>query len=472
VLATALLAPGLPRAARAAGADALPPPPPAPTLVLEDVTVVDGEGTPPRPGMSVVIAEGRIARVAPTGAVAVPEGWRVERLPGRFVLPGLIDTHAHATFLRDPARFAGYDRAVSEQILLVLLAHGITTILNPAAPEAAAIELREAIAAGRALGPRMLTAGRPIDWGAGRDPKDVHAEVNRQAGAGVDFIKVYSRMPPDLVRAAVEATHARGLRVVGHLDATTPEQAVAAGIDAITHAASWTPGLLPPGRREEYRERRREVGPIRARIDWLAWVDLDGPEIQRSIQAVARTRTPMDPTLIAYVTKFRGRDPRYRNSPYLRAAPQEVRDTWQGALGSWTDEDFERGAAVWPRMLELVKRYHDAGALLTAGSDFPNPFVIPGASLHDEMELLVQAGIPPAEVIRIATRNGAESLGLLAETGTVAAGKRADLVVLDADPTADIANVRRIEKVFLAGREHSPRELLRKARVGATPDPR
>ena len=466
VLMVSLLLPGC-----TADVDGVRRPPPDPSLVLEDVTVVDGENSSPCPRMSVVITRGTITQVAATDAVEVQRGWRVQRLHGRFVLPGLIDTHAHATFLRDPERFTGYDRATSERILEILLAHGITTILNPAAPETAAVELRAAIAAGRVLGPRMLTAGRPIDWGADRDPGEVRAEVNRQASLGVDAIKVYPRMSPRLVRAAAEAAHAHGLRVVGHLDATSPEEAVAAGIDAITHAATWTPGLLPPERREEYLKRRREVGPLRARIDWLAWIDLDGPEIQGSIRAVARTRTPLDPTLVAYVTKFRGRDPRYRNSPYLRLTPREVLDTWQGALGSWTHEDFERGALVWPRMLELVKRYHDEGALLTTGSDFPNPLVVPGASLHDEMELLVQAGISPAEVIRMATRNGAEALGLLATAGTVAVGKRADLVVLDADPTSDIANVRRIEKVFVGGQEYSPRELLRRARVGAASGP-
>ncbi len=463
----ALLVLGLLQASCSAGGDSASPAPAGSSLVLEDVTVVDGESALPRPGMSVVITDGTIAQVAPAGAVAIQRGWRVQRLPGRFILPGLVDTHAHVTFLRDPDRFAGYDRATSERILKILLAHGITLVLNPAAPESDAVELRDAIAAGRVLGPRMLTAGRPIDRGADCDADEVRAEVERQVGTGVDYVKVYARMPPHLIRAATEVAHAHGVRVVGHLDAASPEQAVEAGIDAITHGSSWTPGLLPPERQEPYLNRRREVGAIRARIDWLAWVNLDGAEIRGSIQAVARTRTPLTPTLIAYVTKFRGRDPRYRNGPYLRVAPREVLDTWKGALGSWTDEDFERGAAVWPRVLELVKRYYDAGALLATGSDFPNPFVVPGAGLHDEMELLVQAGIPPAEVIRIATRNGAEALGRLAETGTVAVGKRADLVVLDADPTADIASIRSIEKVFLGGKEYSPRELLREAGVDA-----
>ncbi|KAF1708668.1 hypothetical protein CSC73_08210 [Pseudoxanthomonas sacheonensis] len=442
-------------------------PSPAVAIVLEDVTLFDGESVAPRTGMSVVVSQGKIVQVARTQDVSILPGWRVQRLHGSFVLPGLFDTHAHVTFLREPNTFSGYDAATSERILKILLAHGITTILNPAAPEEPAVQLRDAIAAGQVLGPRMLTAGPPINWSEEKTPDQVRAEVNRQADAGVDYIKVYARMPPSLVRAATDAAHARGLRVVGHLQATSPEEAVAAGIDAITHGATWTTGLLPEERRNAYLKRQQQVGFMRSRIDWLNWIDLDSAQVQGSIQAVARSRTPLDPTLIAYVTKFRGRDPRYRNSPYLDVAPREVLATWDGWLDDWPDEEFARGAAAWPRMLELVKRYYDAGALLTTGSDFPNPYVIPGAGLHDEMELLVQAGIPPAEVIRIATRNGAESLRLLGETGTVAVGKRADLVVLGADPTADINNVRKIKIVFLGGREYSPVELLEQAGVGS-----
>lgn len=436
------------------------------TLVLQNATLIDAEGGPARKGMSVVINDGKIVNIEKSERLQLQPGWQVESLEGQFLLPGLIDTHAHATFLRDPEHFAGYDRATTERILKILLAHGITTIRNPAAPEAEAVTLREDIRSGRVIGPRMLTAGRPIDWKDEHTPEEVRMEVDRQADLGVDYIKVYAKATPRLLRAVVDATHARGLRVVGHLQASTPEQAVDARIDAITHGATWTMALLPIDRREAYGARGRAVGSLRARIDWLAWVDLDGPEIQGSVRAVAASRIPLDPTLIAYVTKFRGRDPRYRNSPYLDVAPKEVLQTWDGWLDDWSAGDIERGAAVWPRMLALVKRYYDAGALLTTGSDFPNPYVIPGASLHDEMALLVEAGIPPADVLRIATRNGAESLDLLDEIGTIAVGKRADLIVLRADPNRDIANIRRISKVYLGGKALLPARLLHEAGVG------
>lgn len=436
------------------------------TLVLQHATLIDADGGPARKGMSVVISDGRIVNIEKSERLRLQPGWQVESLEGQFLLPGLIDTHAHATFLRDPEHFAGYDRATTERILKILLAHGITTIRNPAAPEAEAVALREDIRAGRVIGPRMLTAGRPIDWGNEHTPEEARAEVDRQADVGMDYIKIYAKTTPRLLRAVTDAAHARGLPVVGHLQTTTPEEAVDAGIDAITHGASWTTALLPVSRRDAYRARSRELGGLRARIDWLAWVDLDGPEIDRSIRAVAAARTPLDPTLIAYITKFRGRDPRYRNSPYLDVTPKEVLQTWDGWLDDWSAGDIERGTAVWPRMLALVKRYYDAGALLTTGSDFPNPYVIPGAGLHDEMALLVEAGIPPADVLRIATRNGAESLGLLDEVGTIAVGKRADLIVLRADPTRDIANIRRISKVYLDGKMLLPSRLLHEAGVG------
>lgn len=223
------------------------------TLVLRDATLIDTEGGPARKGMSVAISDGKIVSIQKSELLRLQPGWQVESLEGQFLLPGLIDTHAHATFLRDPEHFAGYDRATTERILKILLAHGITTIRNPAAPEAEAVALREDIRAGRVIGPRMLSAGQPIDWGNEHTPEEARAEVDRQANVGVDYIKVYAKTTPRLLRAVTDAAHARGVRVIGHLQATTPEEAVDAGIDAITHGATWTTALLPTGRRDAYR---------------------------------------------------------------------------------------------------------------------------------------------------------------------------------------------------------------------------
>jgi len=418
---------------------------------MEDVTLIDGTGSPPRAHLEIAIANGRIQAIGPTGRLKRPPHARVVSGTGRYVIPGLFDTHAHVTFLSDPNNLASYDRATSEQILRILLANGITTVRNPAAPPAEGVKLREDVRTQIISGPRIFTAGDPLDWAEDKSEEEIRTEVGRQAAIGVDYIKVYARMHPRNIEAVISEAHRHNLKVVGHLQETTPTEAVRLGIDAITHGATWSAALLPANKRQLYDQRRRAVGSMRARLDWLEWVDLKGPEITEMIKTVAKARVPLDPTLIAYVTKFRSRDPRYRNSPYSNGTPQPVLKTWQKPFPYWKDEDIERGERLWPKLLQLTKAYYDAGALLMAGSDFPNAFVIPGASIHDEMELLVEAGISPLNVLRIATRDSAEGLGILQDVGTVEAGKRADLVVLEADPVADIQNTRRIRQVIYGG---------------------
>ncbi len=434
-------------------------------LVLEDVTVIDGTGAKPQPHAVIVIEGDRIREIGPKDKIRYSRAAKIIPGKGRYVIPGLFDLHAHVTFLRDPNRFAGYDRDTTERILKILLAHGITTVRNPAAPSTEAVVLRDNVRGGKTTGPRIFTAGEPINWGVEKSAEDVRAEVRRQAKIGVDYIKVYARMPPELIRAAIEEAHKHGLKVVGHLDATTATEAVRVGIDAVTHGATWSTELLPPARREAYLKRRQEVGPMLARLDWLEWADLGGPEIKEMISIVAQARVPLDPTLIAYVTKFRGRDPRYRNSPGLMYAPRPVLETWEGALKDWREKDFQRGARLWPKILQLIKAYYDNGVLLTAGSDFPNPWVIPGFSLHDEFELLAEAGIPPLEIIKIATSNSAEGLGILNDVGTLEVRKRADLVILSADPVADIRNIRKVEQVILGGKILDVSFLLKSANI-------
>jgi imidazolonepropionase-like amidohydrolase len=120
-------------------------------------------------------------------------------------------------------------------------------------------------------------------------------------------------------------------------------------------------------------------------------------------------------------------------------------------VSDWSTQDFDHGRRAWPKMQALIRAYHRGGVLLTAGSDEPNSWIVPGPSLHTEMELLVEAGLSPMTVLTMATRNGAESMGLLKETGTIDVGKRADLVLLDRDPTADIRNTRSISLVVQHG---------------------
>jgi imidazolonepropionase-like amidohydrolase len=207
---------------------------------------------------------------------------------------------------------------------------------------------------------------------------------------------------------------------------------------------------------------------MRARIDWLEAVDADGPDVGAVIASLVEHEIRLDPTLVAFDTKFsfdaeavRPVAARYRENPNRGAVPG-LPALWEACgtpTDDWSADDFRRAEAVWPTLLALVRRYHESGIQLTAGSDTPNAWVIPGESLHRELELLVDAGISPSDVLRIATRNGAEALGLLDETGTVEPGKRADLVLLVADPLDHISNTRRIDWILQGGKRFRPQDL-------------
>jgi imidazolonepropionase-like amidohydrolase len=303
----------------------------------------------------------------------------------------------------------------------------------------------------------MFTAG-PIISDPEVSPEQLRQEIRTQADAGVDFIKLYSGIGPDQLRLAVEEAHARHLPVIGHLQRTSWTEAALAGIDFLTHGGNWHHAYVLPAHRSAY---EKLGGTMRARISWLEWLDLDGPAVDSMILALREHHVSVDPTLVAYHTKFWWRDSVYQRDPNVALVP-EVLENWR-VLGmptrDWTAAEFDRAQAAWPKMLALVARMQREGVHLTAGSDFASPWVIPGVGLHQELALLVTAGISPSDVLRMATRNGSEALGLLGEAGTVEPGKRADLVVLEADPLKDIRNSRRIRYVVLGGRIFRPDEL-------------
>ncbi|MEM7352258.1 MAG: amidohydrolase family protein [Acidobacteriota bacterium] len=434
---------------------------------LVGVTVIDGRGSPPLRNQVVRIQDGRIAEVAPAEGYEAPHDTQLIELPGRFVMPGLIDLHAHVTVLplQDDSSLADtIDVAASERLLETLLAFGITTVRNPAAPAEAGIALRERARAGEIRGPRIVTTGEALNrtapafgpFVATPDEASVRQEIARQAALGVDAIKVYSALPPELVTRAIEETNKLNLPIIGHLQRTTWTEGARLGMEAITHAAPWSSVYLPEAEREGYR------GTIRDRMTWLEKVDFDGPEIRQMIELLAEKKVTVDPTLIAMHTKFFGDDPQHRENSELRLAPAVSRQAWERFtfVDDWTPDDFARGRAVWPRLLEFTRRLHSGGVRLAAGSDTPNPWVIPGVSLHQEIELLHDAGISPLSVLRIATYNGAVALGLEDEIGSIEPGKVADLIVLTADPTVLLSNTRAISHVFQGGRFLDPSAIL------------
>ncbi len=443
--------------------------PEAAPLVIRGVTLIDGNGGPPLTAAVVVVDGGRIAAVGRLGDVEVPHDALVEDATGQYLIPGLIDVHAHALVPTCEAmpEGAGFDWALSERVMRALLRFGITTARSPATPTALGVAMRDSIAAERVVGPRLLVSGELIN-GMHMSPEAVREEIRAQAAVGVDYVKLYHRLRPEAVRAGIDEAHAHGLPVIGHLQQTTWTEGLDAGIDYLTHAAPWTDEMLRPEGRERYHRALERRGGMRARIDWLEALDPEGAEVGAVVADLAERRVPLDPTLVAFDTKFsydsanaRPVALRYRENQNREAA-NGLSAVWEACgtpTDDWSAEDFQRATAAWPKLLALVRRYHQGGVLLAAGSDTPNSWVIPGESLHRELELLVEAGIPPDKVLQVATRNGAEALGLLKETGTVEPGKRADLVLLRANPLSNISNTRRIVWVMRGGIRYRPQDL-------------
>lgn len=431
-------------------------------IVLHGFTLIDGNGSDPLPNAYVVLKGERIAEV---GSGRPPEigAATYKNLPGRYVVPGFVDAHLHVD---TPA-------AADQQILSTAINFGITSIRDTGPNEGKGVTVRQRIESGELTGPRMKTTGVTIDAPGRLDPgypivnsvAEIRAEVRRQLATGADGIKLYMFLQPELVRAAVDEAHAHGAFVVGHLLKTSWTEAALAGIDALVHSGSEGPTWeLMPG----------ETGDFIVPGDWkgslLFWAlhaqefDLDGPEFSRLLSALVENDVEVNPTLVLTEALANGDTPTHLEVVEPQYADDALKALWGEGwrernpfMAAWqlTSAEFEALREAFPALLEMIRRFHEAGVLLTAGSDVSMPWVVPGVSLHRELYLLNSAGIPTRDVLVIATRNGAEALGILDETGTIEAGKSADLVVLGRDPIANIENTRTIEFVMFRGEVYS-----------------
>ncbi|MFL6489644.1 MAG: amidohydrolase family protein, partial [Nitrososphaera sp.] len=404
-------------------------------LVLAGSTIIDGTGDPPKPNAVIIINGNRIAAITNETEYRdqyySPINNETERvnilnLTGKYVIPGLFDMHAHVAGVRKNS----YNQNFSETALNMLLDYGVTTIRNPGGPTNESIALKHNVSEGIIDGPEIFTAGRLLNGPQIAIPfvekqisneEEAREEVRYQAAAGVDYIKLYVGLPPNLVKAAIDEAHSQGIRVIGHLYMTSWTDAANLGIDALTHGAPVNPLLLPPGdKREQFLE--NGGGPFDHFL-WLDLVDLNSTEIKEMINALVENDIPVDPTLSIYKAMLK-------------------------------DDGFSnpQNQLRWAKVLQLTKMMYDNGVEILSGSDIPNFGLIPGASLHNELELLTQAGIKPLEVIEIATHNGAMALGIDSLVGTIQPEKQADMIVLSANPAENISNTKQIEAVMVNGK--------------------
>jgi hypothetical protein len=441
-------------------------------LALSGATLIDGRGGPPQNNSVVILKNNRIQSVGTLPQFAIPPAAQVVDIRGKFILPGFVDAHAHITLdavavqVVDgvPGVSIAYDEETSRGLLSNMLAHGITNLRNPGGSAAIGVTLRESVRSGELPGPAIVTAGElisavpfdglttPVTSG-----EQIVAEINRQAAIGVDCIKLYHDLPENHFSIAIEAAHRLGLPAIAHTGAISWTRASQLGIDSLLHIMPISPDLLDPAIRENYLSIRRP-GAFEF-FEWYEHVDLDSPQILGMLSELSRNQVFVDPTLVMFEAVFKGNDPAVIDNPALQQVPARLVDNWRNYFNmniGWSSQDFSRASAVWPKVRQLTLALHQAGVPLAVGTDVGNPWIVPGDSFHREMALLVEAGIRPLAVLSMATLKGAELLGIDDESGSVEPGKLANLVILDADPVADINNTRKLASVIREGIMKSP----------------
>ncbi|HJS42925.1 MAG TPA: amidohydrolase family protein [Gemmatimonadales bacterium] len=424
-------------------------PPKDRVLALEGATLIDGTGGDPKQDALIIIRNGRIDAVARVNEIPIPGNAERISLVGKTIIPGLVDSHAH----------------VERWAVGRYLVWGVTTVRDLHSQTDSGLALRNELNLG-SIGPRMFVAGAMID---GAPPTYAGASgvatadqarraVDQRAVAGVDYLKIYTKITPGLLSPLLDEAGKLRLPVAAHLGKTDALTAARAGVVSIEHMAGVVQAVTGDPMYGSAHNGFLE--------GWTAeekgWAGLDSSAVARAARALAEAKVTLVPTLVVHDMLSRldnpillsrpGMEDVPGNAESVRSVPNLVRRT------GWTANDFEAFRRSRRRQNQFVREFRRAGGAIAAGSDAANQLLIPGYSLHEEMAFLVQAGLTPLEAIMAATRRGAQllradSLGMLAQ------GKVADLVVLNGNPTRNISATRDIALVITRGRVIRPDSL-------------
>lgn len=453
---------------------------PADRHLFYGMTILDPAHKRATPDSYILVEGKRIVRVGrgrPRIANATAHDMR-----GAFAMPGLIDTHAHLTLgpiaveATPPPRHLAirYQPEITRHNARLLLSYGVTTVRDPGSDPAISRGYDQDVAQGRFPGPEAIHAGEVIDHlqvpfkglaqQVGPDG-DIPTIIARQAAAGVDYIKLYEGLSEADLKQGIDVAHAHKLKAVAHLSNVSWTRAAEMGIDSIVHMMPISPDLLPQSVRAAYVARRRP-GAF-AFFEWYEDANLNSAEIKRMMSVMVRRKVHLDGTLIGFRQIFFGNDPQLieQRQDQIHPAIRESSRIFRHDAG-WKPADYARARAAWPKVLELTRRMHEAGALMTIGTDLGGmAFLVPGFSVSQEMTLHREAGIPAWAVLRMATTNAANALGLDGRTGRIAPGLEADILFLNADPRLDMQRVADVRAVVADGQLFDP-AVLRQAHPG------
>jgi imidazolonepropionase-like amidohydrolase len=426
----------------------------APVIALTHARVIDGTGAAAKEDQTLVLRDGNIAEIGDAAKVKAPDGATVIDLTGKSVIPGLVMVHEHLYYPTGPNVYG----QLGESFIRLYLAGGVTTMRTGGNTNGFMdFKLKELIDRGRKAGP-AIDATAPYLNGSNtfqqmhdlKDADDARRQVNYWADMGATSFKAYMQITRDELRASVEEAHKRGLKITGHLCSVTYAEAADIGIDNLEHgflaATDFVPDKQPdvcPGQQGGQRT--------------IAALDENGAPFKALVKKLVDKKVALTSTLTVFETFTPGRP----MPPGLDVLLPQLKEQFEQNYKRTAQSTQSIYTTLLPKAFALERAFAKAGGVLIAGTDpTGGGGVIPGYSNQRQIELLVEAGFPPLEAIRIATLNGATYLGREARVGSIAAGKQADLVVIDGDPSKTIADVRKVETVFKRGVGFDPAKLI------------
>ncbi|MEI9993278.1 MAG: amidohydrolase family protein [Rhizomicrobium sp.] len=416
-----------------------------PLLAFTHAEIVDGTGARPRYDQTLVVKDGRIAAIGPR--TPVPAGATVIDMHGKALLPGFVMVHEHLFYPMGGSNYA----SMLYSFPRLYLAGGTTTARTGGSMSPYGdINVKLGIDRGEMLGPDFditgpyLNGPLPIPkMHALTGPDDAVKTVNYWADEGATSFKVYVTISRAEMKAAIDAAHARGLKVTGHICSVTYREAAELGIDNLEHGFAVMTDFN--------RDKQPDVCPARSQ-QALADLDIASPGVKALIDLLVKRHVALTSTMTVFETFTPGRPKAPQRAldlliPELRKAYE---DAWAAAATNVNDKPY---AVIFPKLMKLEKMFVEAGGTLLAGTD-PTGFggVVPGFSAKREIELLVEGGFSFPQALEIATLNGARYLGRDGDVGSLTVGKRADLVVIDGDPAKDSLALERMPLVFKAGK--------------------
>lgn len=429
-------------------------------IVIRNVTTVDVQTGSLRPAQTVIIEGTRTKTIGEAAQLATPKGARIVDGTGKFLIPGLWDMHVHATG-------PGVDRL----FLPVLVANGVTGVREMFGTfrwyaDARAMAKRGEIVMPRLVGSGHILDGKPQIWQSVEvaDAAQARHAVDSLARGGAAFIKVYSRLTPGEFRAIADEAKKHNLSFAGHVPTlVSVDEALSLGMASIEHLQMFTTACS--SQEEAFRSALLDAVASPKGWDSAGVISrLQLPMLRQTFdrerctalaKRVAASNTWMVPTVVVLHSTTHLDDPSLRNDPRLQYIPEFFKTGWNPAndfrFRAVTPEGWAARKRIFDEQLSILRILHDAGAKFLAGTDLSNPYLYPGFSLYDELTYLTKNGFSNLEALQTATINPARFLNATDSLGTIAEGTVADLVLLDANPLVDIANVARVHAVIANG---------------------